>query len=83
MQHEDELIAAPPPDGVCGTAHGSQLCGKLLQQLIANQMTIFVIHPFELVNVDDGDAKWNVGMERLLDLGFHGQTAAEAGESIA
>ena len=83
MQHEDELIAAPAPDGVCGAAYGSQLCGELLQQLIASQMTIFVIHPFELVNVDDGDAKWSAGLEGLLDLSLHGEPAAEAGERIA
>jgi hypothetical protein len=82
VEHYDKLIAAPAADDIHGAAGGAQLGAKLSQQFIADQVSVFVIHFFEVIQVEDGDAERRGCRDSLLDLCFDPHAAAHSGEGV-
>ena len=67
-EHEHELLAAEPADGVAVADDGAQLGGRGGERLIALRVTVRVVDLLEVVEVEHDDAERAAGGRRGLDL---------------
>ena len=62
LQKHHELIAAEPHQNVAGAEQGAQQPGKLLQDLVAEQMAVAVVDVLEKIKVDDQHSTGGIGI---------------------
>ena len=66
IEHDQELVAAPPANDIRGTAGRAQLVGKLAQNLIAGDVAEGIVDALEAVDIDDRDRKaWRMRLRAI------------------
>ena len=85
-EHEHELLAAEPADGVAVADDGAQLRGRGGERLVALRVTVRVVDLLEVVEVEHDDAERAAGGRRGLDLApqalLRTAVVEQAGEAV-